>query len=386
MQSEFDNIREFLSKETLSQFVSEHRQELSVLRKGVNNVGDAMALLAKEKILSAPILDEGGEYIGAVSVPDILRGLIRNLEANLGEGYLDDLSTVTADELNSLGAFFSSKPAESALHEADLWMKGDHTTTLMSVLREGFYIENTRVHHRIFVCDPAKSNLKVTGEGLGPNVVNIPAGTVKENASAWIPTDVVTQLDMVALLAEKGLSGVASSIDDLGLARTVVATVSADTPALVAFHHMAVDHKSAVGITDPKTKKLIGSIAVSDLRDMPIAQFGLLLQPVGELVGKVFPGARLDTIAETASFAELANLMSTKRLHRVYVLSPEGTAQSIITLTDVLRIVSGCSLPKARRSVEELARRSIERQQAEAEAAAEAEEAEEEAEEAEEAN
>lgn len=26
-----------------------------------------------------------------------------DLEANLGEGYLDDLSTVTADELNSLG-------------------------------------------------------------------------------------------------------------------------------------------------------------------------------------------------------------------------------------------------------------------------------------------
>lgn len=54
MQSEFDNIREFLSKETLSQFVSEHRQELSVLRKGVNNVGDAMALLAKERSCLPP--------------------------------------------------------------------------------------------------------------------------------------------------------------------------------------------------------------------------------------------------------------------------------------------------------------------------------------------
>ncbi len=35
-------------------------------------------------------------------------------------------------------------------------MKGDAGTTLMSVLREGFQIEQTRVHHRIYVCDPAK--------------------------------------------------------------------------------------------------------------------------------------------------------------------------------------------------------------------------------------
>jgi predicted RNA binding protein YcfA (HicA-like mRNA interferase family) len=35
-------------------------------------------------------------------------------------------------------------------------MKGDANTTMMSVLREGFQIEQTRVHHRIYVCDPAK--------------------------------------------------------------------------------------------------------------------------------------------------------------------------------------------------------------------------------------
>mmetsp|Transcript_12252 Transcript_12252/g.29870 ORF Transcript_12252/g.29870 Transcript_12252/m.29870 type:complete len:380 (-) Transcript_12252:561-1700(-) len=364
MQSEFDSIREFLGKETLSHFVSEHHHDLAVLRKGKHTVGDAMQLLAKDKILSAPILDEDGEYLGAVSVPDILRGLVRNLEANLGEGYLDDLKSVSAEELDSLGNFFASKPAESALHEADLWMKGDHTTTLISVLREGFQIENTRVHHRIYVCDPAKASHVIKGQGLAPTVVNITAGSEKEGASAWVPTDVVTQLDMVGLLAEKGLSGVASSVDDLGLARTVVSTVTSDTPALVAFHHMAMDHKSAVGITDAKTNKLIGSIAVSDLRDLNISKFGLLLQPVGQLVGKVFPDARLDTTSENTSFAELVNLISTKRLHRVYVVSEEGAAQSIITLTDILRIVSGCSLPKARRSVEDLARRSMEREQA----------------------
>lgn len=39
-----------------------------------------------------------------------------------------------------------------------------------------------------------------------------------------VPTDVVTQLDFVALLAEKGLvSGVTSTVDELGLARVSAA-------------------------------------------------------------------------------------------------------------------------------------------------------------------
>ncbi len=153
----------------------------------------------------------------------------------------------------------------------------------------------------------------------------------------------VTQLDLVCLLVEKGLASVSSTIDELGLARvsrpyvllccasvshrvikapvrsscrstmltdyrdgylynqpshclwsrsplvlcvralqTVVSTVSFDTPALLAFHHMAMDHKSAVGILD-KEGKLVGSISVADLRDLPADQFGLLLKPISEV-------------------------------------------------------------------------------------------------------
>lgn len=353
--TQFAAIREFLAKETLSHFVSEHHHQLGVLRKGTSTIADACKLLASSQILSAPVLDEEGEYLGAVSVPDILRGLVKNLEANLGEGYLDNLSEVSAEELNTIGAFYASKPASGVLHEADLWMKGDANTTLMSVLREGFQIEQTRVHHRIYVCDPSKASHRVasmsTGTGPSPTVINITEGTEKEGASGWVPTDVVTQLDLVTLLVEKGLASVQTSVDDLGLARTVVSTVSADTPALLAFHHMAMDHKSAVGILDAQGQ-LVGSISVADLRDMPTDQFGLLLKPISELLTTVFKNARLDKIDKEASFEQLLTFMSSNRLHRVYVPDMEGGPRSIITLTDVLRVVSGCSIPKARRSLD----------------------------------
>lgn len=35
-------------------------------------------LLRDRQILSAPVLDEEGEYLGAVSVPDILRALVKS--------------------------------------------------------------------------------------------------------------------------------------------------------------------------------------------------------------------------------------------------------------------------------------------------------------------
>lgn len=351
----FAPIRSFLEGETLNHFISEHHQPLGVLRKGSSTIADAMKLLSDQQILSAPVLDEEGEYLGAVSVPDILRGLVRNLEANLGEGYLDNLAEVSAEELNTIGAFYASKSAATVLHEADLWMKGDASTTLMAVLREGFQIEQTRVHHRIYVCDPSKATHRVASMGLGegpaPTVINIAQGSEKEGASAWVPTDVVTQLDLVNLLVEKGLASVSATVDELGLARTVVSTVSTDTPALLAFHHMAMDHKSAVGILDAQGM-LVGSISVADLRDMPTDSFGLLLKPISELLTTVFKSARLDKIAKDASFEALLQQMTSQRLHRVYVPDSEGGVRSIITLTDVLRVVSGCSIPKARRSLD----------------------------------
>lgn len=80
-----------------------------------------------------------------------------------------------------------SYPILSYPADADLWMKGDASTNLMSVLREGFHIDKVRVHHRIFVCDPAKATHRVSANG-NVSVVNIQDGSEKDAASAWKPT------------------------------------------------------------------------------------------------------------------------------------------------------------------------------------------------------
>ncbi len=68
-----------------------------------------------------------------------------------------------------------------------------------------------------------------------------------------------------------------------------------------------------------------------------------------QLLGSTFKNARLDKIDKEASFDQLLTFMASNRLHRVYVPDAEGGPRSIITLTDVLRVVSGCSIPKVRR-------------------------------------
>lgn len=60
-------------------------------------------------------------------------------------------------------------------------------------------------------------------------------------------------------------------------------TVHASATALEAFHHMALDHKSCLGIVD-NTGKLIGNVSVSDLRFLGPQNYGLLLLTVAEFI------------------------------------------------------------------------------------------------------
>ncbi len=183
-------------------------------------------------------------------------------------------------------------------------------------------------------------------------------GTAKPEASGLRPTDVVSQLDVVRLLAERKdklnkvmgktleeleifevscdsrvqpqllpggvvqLSGCnratcASGFVNFGLATTQdarrgpsygkvwpqqgldpyaerlrsrlsptqgsVFTIHAGKTALEAFHHMAVDHKSCLGIVDDEGR-LIGNVSISDLRAVGAGNFALLRRSVAEFV------------------------------------------------------------------------------------------------------
>ncbi len=52
-----------------------------------------------------------GEYLGCISVNDVIRGLHRTLAVNLGDNYIDELDqgNVSEKELSNVGFFFIGK-------------------------------------------------------------------------------------------------------------------------------------------------------------------------------------------------------------------------------------------------------------------------------------
>lgn len=139
-------------------------------------------------------------------------------------------------------------------------------------------------HHRIFVVDPAKAHTMTVHDQTV--VINIKPGTEKPEASGLRPTDVVSQFDVVKLLTEhrdKLELVEAKTLEELEVFEGSVFTVAASASALEAFHHMAMDHKSCLGIVDA-AGKLIGNVSLSDIRALSPVQYGLLLSPVAEFV------------------------------------------------------------------------------------------------------
>ena len=99
-------------------------------------------------------------------------------------------------------------------------------------------------------------------------------------------TDVVSQSDLVKLLWEhKEALELAKTltVEELGLVYSAVFTVSAETTALEAYHHMCMDHKSCIGVTDADGK-LVGNLSLSDLRGLDQDHCGLLLLPESEMI------------------------------------------------------------------------------------------------------
>jgi hypothetical protein len=97
---------------------------------------------------------------------------------------------------------------------------------------------------------------------------------------------VVSQSDLVKLLWEhKEALELAKTltVEELGLVYNAVFTVSAETTVLEAYHHMCMDHKSCMGVTDADGK-LVGNLSLSDLRGLDQDHFGLLLLPVSEMI------------------------------------------------------------------------------------------------------
>jgi CBS domain-containing protein len=213
-------------------------------------------------------------------------------------------------------------------------------------------------------------------------VVNITPGSERLSATGLKVTHVVSQSDVVKLLwANKTVLGeaLAQTVEKLELDDGTVYCVPANMSTLEALSQMARDHKSSLGVTDPASGQLIGNLSVSDLRGLTIEEFPLLVLTVGEYIAArrnlggfskadALAGKRANTgdyaallsaapviaVTGASTLEQVMEILAVKGLHRVYVVDGAKKALSIITLTDVLRLVTKAPAKPAEQRVVEM--------------------------------
>ncbi len=121
-------------------------------------------------------------------------------------------------------------------------------------------------------------------------------------------------------------------------------TIHAGKTALEAFHHMAVDHKSCLGIVDDEGR-LIGNVSVSDLRAVGGNNLALLNTTVAEFVVIVAgkgPSQEEAVAGARVSVSDLCAWLMRQSARRVpllvLALYPNQSSSSSY-------MVQGCTLP-----------------------------------------
>jgi CBS domain-containing protein len=369
----FEAAKEFLKAQHLAPLLSEVQQQLITLNKW-STVGQALQTLGSRNILSAPVLDEDGEYFGCLSVNDLLKSLYKVLAAKDPE-WFEKIESITPADIIAVATEFTKQTVDKVQHAGDLWLlNADDASTLLDAVMESFRIQDRAVHHRLFVCSNAREQKSNTVANT--TVINITPGSERLSATGLKVTHVVSQSDVVKLLwANKAVLGeaLAQTVEQLELDDGSVYTAPASMSTLEALSQMARDHKSSMGVTDPASGNLIGNLSVSDLRGLTIEEFPLLLLPVAEyiavrrglggankadaLAGKraeaatvgkwaeLLSGAPAISVTGASSFESVMELLAVKGLHRVYVTDAAGKPVSIITLTDVLRLITKVPAP-----------------------------------------
>lgn len=370
---EFTAAKEFLANQHLAPLLSEVQQQLVSLNKW-STVGQALQTLGSANVLSAPVLDEDGEYFGCLSVNDLLKSLYKILAAKDPE-WFEKIEALTPADLIAVATEFSKQTVDKVQHAGDLWLlNADDASTLLDAVLESFRIQDRSVHHRLFVCSNAKEQKQNTVANT--TVINIQPGSERLSATGLKVTHVVSQSDVVKLLwANKTVLGdaITQTVEQLELDDGKVFSVAASMSTLEALSQMARDHKSSMGVVDPASGVLIGNLSVSDLRGLAVEDFPLLLLSVGEyiavrrglfnkadaLAGKcaeaatagkwteLLAAAPVVTVNSSSTFGNVLELLAVKGLHRVYVVDGEGKPVSIITLTDVLRLITKAPAPPA---------------------------------------
>jgi len=309
---------DLLERTTINDLVGE--RELLAVREDTP-LREVISVLASSRILSVPVMcKDSRDVLGFIDLLDILTSIV--------------------------SIFSMGKTVEEAQ-----WSSWSRDIASLKAKGEDLAYKRAVEVMQLSMADPF---MPVYGQGTLLQAIEYFASGLHRaavfNKITSLLTNIITQSDVVAFLS-KNLTGdslgllAGTTIGELHLSpistTANVVSMSTSAQAIHAVYLMFFHKVSAVAIAD-QNGKLVGNFSASDLRGIGEDNLQWLLDPISDFLRLIglrtnklsFPlTCRRDTKVE-----DVINMLSTYRLHRVWIVDHEHKPIGVVTLTDILRL------------------------------------------------
>ncbi|XP_010417751.1 PREDICTED: SNF1-related protein kinase regulatory subunit gamma-like PV42b isoform X2 [Camelina sativa] len=322
-------------------------------------LADALNTMVANRVIAVPVAAKPGQWLGAggsmIIESDKQSGSAR--KQYIGMVTMLDVVAHIAGEGDDSESGFDKKmaaPVSSIIGHSpeglSLWSLNPNTSIMdcMEMLSKGI--------HRVLV--PMDSNIE-----------NISGPELVESASSYA---MLTQMDLISFFLNRSsnLQSVLShTVTDLSAIHDTVLALTSQARVKDAIKCMSKamlnavpiveasseeeDHKQLV---DGRNRRVVGTFSASDLKGCHLATLRSWL-PLNalEFVEKIprtplftaassTPGRELVTCHVTSTLAQVIRMVTTKRVHRVWVVDQNDGLQGLISLTDIIAAVRSALL------------------------------------------
>jgi len=303
-----------LSKSTAGDVVPDRKDSIVVL-SGTDTAEHAIELLAKHKILSAPVFNRENRFLGFIELADIISHVL--------EDYLTYTSDVTLT--------FSKQEIDKLLQASE---KG-----LQKVIIQEIGSLKTHLSERIVV---APSDPLINIARLFSTSIHRVLLFDKDKKSI----NVLSQFDILKWLHEKIDTDQFKDMADLTLQDfnykfKPLVSVKDSQNVLRALGELTEEEVNAVAIVDEASGRLVGNFSGSDLRATVKEKFPSFLKSVSEFLDENSPEslkpivARMDT-----KLVDIIKELVENKIHHVWVVDNDFKPLGCMSTTDVIKIIT----------------------------------------------
>jgi len=251
-------------------------------------------------ILSVPLVNDSGQFVGIISLQDIVLDMVWRPEER----------THTAANLTR-----QVRDVFALREEAKrLWIVND-TESLSSII-DTF----SNGVHRALV--PQKDDL-----------------TKHMHYVMLSQSDVVNYLQKHS---DQFKEIVAKTLVQLRLSEKKIDTITADRRAFDCFKLLGDEYVTCLPIVEKETGRLLANFSASDLRGLTVPKLKFMNESVETFLQAQTGGIRPPVVVKpTGTLADVMKLIVDNKVHRVWVVDDKDRPVSIVTLTDILSCFKG---------------------------------------------